>query len=291
MMQSTYALKTAALLLIAVAVSASDAVSPKEALKDVEMASSYRIDEQSHGRDLGFFDFGWNFNMLMFNVGWCGCEEVLEGPLKHVCNDMCNPPLGPGPPAHVLEKCNCCVKKDDSGNCCTSLDKYGNCVYTSDEAYTADDGSSNGGSQSSGENKSVGGASAHTNWWLYVVGAATVALVGAGIVMRKRRNAEAVDGLDGEASLSGAVSRRASLLAAGAAPGVAAGAAMPAFLNVPSFRKAPSGLEVGLDGTIVEPSGSNYMDMDNHVDPSQLPEGVEVSPSGNLEPYHSGSMA
>lgn len=65
MMQSTYALKTAALLLIAVAVSASDAVSPKEALKDVEMASSYRIDEQSHGRDLGFFDFGWNFNMLM----------------------------------------------------------------------------------------------------------------------------------------------------------------------------------------------------------------------------------
>ncbi len=120
------------------------------------------------------------------NVGWCGCEEVLEGPLKHVCNDMCNPPLGPGPPAHVLEKCNCCVKKDDSGNCCTSLDEYENCVYTSDEAYTADDGSSNGGSQSSGENKSVGGASAHTNWWLYVVGAATVALVGAGIVMRKR---------------------------------------------------------------------------------------------------------
>ena len=66
---------------------------------------------------------------------------------------------------------------------------------------------------------------------------------------------------------------------------------MPAFLSVPSFRRSPSGLEVGADGAIIEQSPSNYMDMDNHVDPSQLPDGVEVSPSGNLEPYHSGSMA
>lgn len=64
MVQSSFPLKAAALLIIAVLASASDVVSPKEALKDVQMFS-YRIDEQSHGRDLGFFDLGWNFNMLM----------------------------------------------------------------------------------------------------------------------------------------------------------------------------------------------------------------------------------
>lgn len=105
-----------------------------------------------------------------------------------------------------------------------------------------------------------------------------------------QRNAAAEDELNGDSSLSGAVNKRAALLAGGAAA-AAPGASMPKFLNVPSFRRNPSGLEVGPDGAIIEPSSSSYMDMDNHVDPSQLPDGVEVSPSGNLEPYHSGSMA
>jgi len=69
MVRSTSALKVAALLLFTVSLgevtSASDAMTPqKEALQDIEL-SSYRADEQGHGRDLGFFDVGFNWNMLM----------------------------------------------------------------------------------------------------------------------------------------------------------------------------------------------------------------------------------
>lgn len=111
------------------------------------------------------------------------------------------------------------------------------------------------------------------------------------LILLFQRNAAAEDELDGTSSLSGAVNRRAALLSGGAAAGAGA-ATMPKFLNVPSFRRNPSGLEVDADGAIIEQSPSNYMDMENHVDSSQLPEGVEVSQSGNLEPYHmSGSMA
>jgi len=112
------------------------------------------------------------------------------------------------------------------------------------------------------------------------------------LILTIQRNAEVEDELNGDASLSGAVNRRAALLSGGAAAGVgAAVASMPKFLNVPGFRRKPSGLEVDASGSVIEPSSSNYMDMDNHVDSTQLPEGVEVSESGNLEPYHMGSMA
>lgn len=98
-----------------------------------------------------------------------------------------------------------------------------------------------------------------------------------------QRNAAEEDELNPDASISGAVSKRAALLAGG---GAAAAATLPKFLTVPSFRKKSSGLEVGPDGQIIEQSPSSYMDMDNHVDSDQLPEGVEISQSGNLEPYH-----
>lgn len=66
MVRSTFALKAAALLLIAVSASANDALTPQqETLEEVEFLSSYGLDEQGHGRKLGFFDFGWNWNMLM----------------------------------------------------------------------------------------------------------------------------------------------------------------------------------------------------------------------------------
>ena len=107
----------------------------------------------------------------------------------------------------------------------------------------------------------------------------------------QRQAALSEDDLNGDASLSGAVNKRAALLSAGAAGGAAAGSAPPQILSVPSFRKTASGLEVGPDGAILEPTSSNYMEMDNHVDSSQLPPGVEISESGNLEPYHGGSMA
>jgi hypothetical protein len=300
MVRCTFSLKAPVFLFIALSLgevaSASDAVTPqKEALKDVELSSfgvdeqgsSYRVDEQGRGRELGFFDVGFNWNMLMFHVGACHCSNENHHPLlcpPHYC-DLRLPQDGPIP-KEVIEYCEC-----DCEEGWTWCGQYVNGAWVQNtESAAADEAAaSDGTSSSSGENRSISGASVKYNWWMYAAGAAAVGMVAAAIIMRKRRNAEAEDELNGNASLSGAISRRAALLSGGAAVG--AGAAMPQFLSVPSFRRNASGLEVDASGAVIEQSPSNYMEMDNHVDSSQLPSGVEVSSDGNLEPYHMGSMA
>jgi hypothetical protein len=299
MVRSTFSLKAPVFLLITLSLgevaSASDAVTPqKEALKDVELSSfvvdergsSYRVDEQGRGRELGFFDVGFNWNMLMFHVGACHCSNEGRLPLlcpPHYCDLNHH---GPHIPQEVYDYCGCDCEEGS-----TSCGHYENGSWVKDaESAVEDETAASDGTSSNGENKSVGGASVKSSWWMYIVGAAAVGMVAAAIIMRKRRNAETEDELNENASLSGAVSRRAALLSGGAAA-AGAGAAMPQFLSVPSFRRNPSGLEVDASGAIIEQSPSNYMEMDNHVDSSQLPSGVEVSSDGNLEPYHMGSMA
>lgn len=79
-------------------------------------------------------------------------------------------------------QCNCCPEGSESG--CGYYDG-GEWVVETSEEQAADSAESTAESTSGGS-RSVGGASAKSNWLLYVVGAAAVALVGAAIVMRKR---------------------------------------------------------------------------------------------------------
>jgi hypothetical protein len=149
------------------------------------------------------------------------------------------------------------------------------------------------------------------NAWKYIAGAAAVGLVAFGMIMRKRvsglkqkpakrficlvgltaifsisQRAAAEAELGSGHSLSGSVNNRAAFLVGGGAAAVAgAGTALPKFLTVPSMRRTPSGIEVDNDGAVLEQSASNYYEMEGAVDASELPEGVDISPSGTLNPY------
>ena len=133
------------------------------------------------------------------DLGMCPCGPgPWMGPLCPV-DGYCNV-KGPAGQAHddhgfqhlqrIMADCGCCVGNDESGNCCASIDDNGACLDASGEvvgtAAASDESSTQTSSESSEGNRSVGGASVKSNWWMYVVGAATVGLVGAAIVMRKR---------------------------------------------------------------------------------------------------------
>lgn len=79
-------------------------------------------------------------------------------------------------------------------------------------------------------------------------------------------------------------------MADGAGAGAVAGsaAAMPTFVNFPSFRRCPSGIEIDNSGAVIDTTPSTYYEMEGGegaIDRDQLPDGVEITRSGTLAPY------
>ena len=119
--------------------------------------------------------------LLVVELDICKCHSG-PGPLGiHFCPDLCAivAPHPEGPDyEHIWNECNCTTEYAAETDC--------NEGEGCDEDGTQSS-SGTGGSASDNEgNKSIGGATVKSNWWMYVMGAVAVGMVGAAIIMRKR---------------------------------------------------------------------------------------------------------